>query len=308
MDVVEEKAIAAAEKHGAKPYTSLDEVLADNRVDAVVLPLPHHLHCPFAVKAARAGKHVLVEKPMAINLQEAREMVSAADESGVQLMVGQSTRFRPEVWTAMQMVSDGAIGRIRQCIHRRVWFLDKLSTAWRYSSDECGGLYVPLFSSHDVDMVLWFMSGAPVRVHSLLRSFTALVDAESDGMIDIEFSGNEIATLTFSMTSHINQHSVLFIGTKGTVLIEGGKLTVNNESVDVDTSQGNFERQMREFVGAIMDDRQPIASGQEVLTTMAVLDAAKESASRSAVVDISLIGGNDSREPKAQSLVNMPRR
>ncbi len=286
MDVVEERAIAVAEEYDAKSYTSVDEVLADDRVDAVVLPLPHHLHCPIAMQSAEAGKHILVEKPMALDFSEALQMVEAAESAGVRLMVGQSTRFRPEVWKAKSIIDSGKLGEIQQCIHQRAWFTERLSTDWRYSSEQCGGLYLPIFSSHDVDMVLWLMDASPVTVHSLLRSYTSVTDAESNGIVNMELSGGRIASLAFSMTSHIARHSALFIGTEGTLLIDENKLFVNAEEIPLDKSENQFVSQMREFVDAIRESREPIPSGRDVLPVMAVLDAAKESDATGSVVEI----------------------
>lgn len=286
MDILEEKATEVAGKYDARAYRSVADVLADDDVDAVVLPLPHHLHCPITVQAAEAGKHILVEKPMALDLAEAQQMVDAAESAGVHLMVGQSTRFRPEVWAAKSVINEGRLGQIQQCIHRRAWFVERLSTEWRYSSEQCGGLYLPIFSSHDVDMTLWLMNAAPVKVHSILRSYTKLVDAESDGIVSMELSGGGIATLAFSMTSHIDQHSALFIGTEGTLLIDNGKLQVNDEEIQVDKSEETFTRQMREFVDAIREGRKPVPSGRDALPTVAVLDAAKESAATGSTVEI----------------------
>jgi len=287
MDIVEKRAIAVAEEYDAKAYTSVDEVLADDRVDAVVLPLPHHLHCPIAIQSAKAGKHILVEKPMALDFSEALQMVEAAESAGVRLMVGQSTRFRPEVWKAKSIIDNGKLGEIQQCIHQRAWFTERLSTDWRYSSEQCGGLYLPIFSSHDVDMVLWLMDASPVTVHSLLRSYTSLTDAESNGIVNMELSGGGIASLAFSMTSHIARHSALFIGTEGSLLIEGSKISVNDEEISLDKSENQFVKQMREFVDAIRESREPMPSGRDVLPVMAVLDAAKESDATGSVIEIS---------------------
>jgi len=286
MDVVEEKAVAVAQRYNANAYTSLEDVLNNDDVDAVILPLPHHLHHPVAIQCAKAGKHILVEKPMALNLVEAREMARYADNADVILMVGQSTRFRPEVWKAKLLIDDGRIGDILQCIHQRVWFLDKLSTDWRYSAEKCGGLYIPLFSSHDVDMVLWFMNKKPVSVHSILRSYTQVTDAESDGVINIELTNNAIATMAFSMNSHINRLNALFVGTKGTLLIDDYKIRLNDEFIEFDKSEDNFTRQMKEFVNSIIEGRTPLTSWQFILPVMSVLDAAKKSQETHSIISI----------------------
>lgn len=277
MDVIAERAAAAAQAYGGTPYTSLEAVLNNPAVEAVLLALPHHLHAPITIQAARAGKHVLVEKPMALDLAEARQMVAAAESAGIWLMVGQSTRFQPAVWATKQLIREGRLGRVRQCIYRRVWFLERLSTDWRYVPEQCGGLYLPIFASHDVDMMLWLMEDLPKRVYAVLRSHTTVTDAESDGMICLELAGGGIASLAFSLTSRIRQQSALLIGTEATALIEAGKLTVNDEPIPLDETD-SFTRQMAEFVAAIRERRPPSPSGRDALPTMAVLDAARRSA------------------------------
>ena len=278
MDVAQERAQKTAEEFGGRATTDLDDVLSDSAVDAVVLPLPHHLHCPVTIQAAQAGKHVMVEKPMARNLSEAQQMVNAAQEAGVQLMVGQSTRFQPEVWKAKQIISEGKLGRVRQCIFQRVFLVDRLSTPWRYSTEECGGLYLPLFGSHDVDMILWLMEAKPSSVQAVLRSWTPLTDAESDGAVLIEFEQGQVASVSFSLNAHVNQRQALFIGTEATLVMDGIKLKLNDEPIEVDRSLGAFTRQMQEFAEAVRSNRTPIASGSEVLDTMWVLDQAASAA------------------------------
>ncbi|MBM3212755.1 Gfo/Idh/MocA family oxidoreductase, partial [Candidatus Poribacteria bacterium] len=286
MDTVEEKARDASDKYGGKVYQSLDDVLADKSVDAVVLPLPHHLHCPISIQVAKSGKHILVEKPMALNLTEAQKMVNAADNAGVHLMIGQSTRFQPEVWKAKELINEGKLGNVNQCICIRAFFTEKLSTEWRYSPEQCGGLYLPIFASHDVDMILWLMEDMPLSVQSLLRSFTPLVDSESDGNLNMELANGKIASLSFSMNSHITRQSTLFIGSQGTMLIEGGKLWVNKDEIVLDKSQNAFTRQMREFISSIKENREPVSSGRNVLPVMAVLDAARKSADNKCTINI----------------------
>jgi UDP-N-acetyl-2-amino-2-deoxyglucuronate dehydrogenase len=294
MDAVERKAQAAADEYGGRLYRSIDAILGDEDVDAVVLPLPHHLHCPVTIQAAEAGKHVLVEKPMAMDLPESRRMVDAADAAGVRLMVGQSTRFYPEVWAAKNLIRDGRIGQMQQCLYQRTFYRVKWVTRenrddyWRYSAEQCSGVYLPLFGSHDVDMILWLMDAAPVRVSSMLRSYLDSADAESSGAINMELTGNKIASLAFSMTSQTQQLIKLFVGTEGALLIEGNKLLVNNEEIQVDRSERTFTRQMREFVNAILTDREPVPSGRDALATMAILDAAKESSATGRVVEVEI--------------------
>ncbi len=78
-----------------KTYSSVEEALRDPKVEAAIVALPHNLHCPVTLQVARAGRHVLVEKPMAISVKETDPMIEAAEKAGVILMVGQSRRFIP---------------------------------------------------------------------------------------------------------------------------------------------------------------------------------------------------------------------
>lgn len=156
-------------------------------------------------------------------------------------------------------------------------------------------MYLPLFASHDVDMIWWLMDARPARVHAVLRSFTELVESESDGAVLIEFEEGRIASLAFSMNSHIGRRSALFIGTGGTLLIDQGELRLGDEVIEVDGSVDAFTRQVTEFVSALREGREPAPSGRDALATMAVLDAAKQSAQTggSAPIPGSVLGGKE---------------
>ena len=100
-----------AQEHGiSRVYTSFDEVLADAEVTAVELLLPHHLHCEYTLKACMAGKHVSVQKPMAMNLAECDCMIKAAKDNGVKLKVFENFVFYPPYQLAKKLMDDGEIG------------------------------------------------------------------------------------------------------------------------------------------------------------------------------------------------------
>src|SRR6266571_1215911 len=107
-----ERARRRAEETGAEACLKYEEALARDDVEAVDLCLPHDLHEPVACAAAAAGKHVLVEKPIARNLAEADRMIAACADAGVHLMVAHCQRFSADRQTAKRLVDEGAIGRI----------------------------------------------------------------------------------------------------------------------------------------------------------------------------------------------------
>ena len=103
----------ATEHNIAHVYGSYQELLDDPEIDAIYVPLPNRLHHPWTIKALRAGKHVLCEKPLACNAAQAREMARAAEDAGKLLLEAFMYRFHPRTCRIKQLVDAGAIGRVR---------------------------------------------------------------------------------------------------------------------------------------------------------------------------------------------------
>ena len=104
---------AAKQLNIAKSYGSYEELLADPEIDAIYNPLPNHLHVPWSVRAARAGKHVLCEKPIGMSAAEARELVAVRNETGVKMGEAFMARTHPQWLRAREIVRSGAIGELR---------------------------------------------------------------------------------------------------------------------------------------------------------------------------------------------------
>jgi predicted dehydrogenase len=293
VDAIEERAIAACHQFNARRYyTDAGLAFADQEINAVVLALPHHLHEPIAIQAAQARKHILVEKPMARSLKEAQAMCQAAEKGGVKLMVGQSTRFLPAVTEAKKRIVAGVLGEVYHCTYQRQFLITRLSTEWRYSPELCGGLYLPLFGSHDIDAILWWLDDMPTRVYSSLQARNAVSDGgDSDGVVTMEFTGGQLAILTFSTTSREEHYRATIIGSEGTLALSRHELSLNQEQIPIEKHSNPFEAQMQEFVDAIQFgwEEKRIASGNEVLRVMAVLDAAKASADLKQVVPLATL-------------------
>src|SRR5918992_3910722 len=98
---------------GSGAFGSYQEAVADSRVEAMYLCTPHHLHLEHVTMAARAGKHVLVEKPIACTLEEGRRTIAAAQEAGITLMVAENYRFLAAVRKCKELVDSGAVGDLR---------------------------------------------------------------------------------------------------------------------------------------------------------------------------------------------------
>ncbi|MBC7323137.1 MAG: Gfo/Idh/MocA family oxidoreductase [Acetomicrobium sp.] len=143
VDVIPERARSAGERYGVPFYTSLDEAMRHPEIEAVVICLPHSQHLPATAIAARAGRHVLIEKVMARNISEARKMVRVCEENGVTLMVGQSQRYFFGTQEARRRRSE--IGRVLHMVYTWTTHFDKNNAPpWWRSVNETGGLIIPM--------------------------------------------------------------------------------------------------------------------------------------------------------------------
>src|SRR4051812_33054754 len=156
-----------AEQYGCRAYTSLDELLADDNVQLISVATPHKSHADLAIRCMRAGKHVLVEKPLTVDLAEADRMLSVARETGRTIGSVFQRRFWPAALKARAAVDDGKIGRpvlgIAQVSFLRARaYYDR--DIWRGSWEHEGGGVLTNQGIHTVDMFQWLMGGDPVEV------------------------------------------------------------------------------------------------------------------------------------------------
>lgn len=297
-EIAEARVVAVADIDPARAQARLEEfggerwfdnwpaALECPGVDAVIVCLPHALHTEPVVAAARAGKHILVEKPMATTLADCTAMVDAAAESGVVLMVGQVLRFREANLAARRLIREGRIGRPHHVIRRRLgWFRDWVP--WSKDPKLCGGISLYGFGSHELDQILWLTDTQATRVYAEGRKVNPVWRDYDDVSVQMRLSDGSVAALHLSCNSKQRAWDCVVMGDEGTLCVDGDALSVDGESVPVaGTAGGGMEAQLREFLGAIREGREPEASGRQVRdTTMAALEAARISLDSHQVVD-----------------------
>jgi UDP-N-acetyl-2-amino-2-deoxyglucuronate dehydrogenase len=178
-DVVAERAQAFGERYSVPWFTSIDDMLAAPGIDAVSVLTPSGMHADHAVAVARSGRHIVVEKPMALTLPDADRMIAEADEAGVRLFVVKQNRFNVPVVKAREALDAGRLGRLVLGTVRVRWCRDQSyydHDAWRGTWAQDGGV-IANQASHHVDMLAWFM-GPVASVHA--RCSTALVDIQAE--------------------------------------------------------------------------------------------------------------------------------
>jgi len=150
---------------GAKGYLDFDEMLAVERPDAIDICLPTYLHKEFTVRGAQAGKHVMCEKPMALTLEEADEMIAACEKAGVTLMIGHCIRFWPEYALLKRITEDGRLGKLLSLNLTRLGeFPSWSSDNWLADESKSGG-GVQDMHIHDTDFALYLL-GEPNSIAS----------------------------------------------------------------------------------------------------------------------------------------------
>ncbi len=286
-DIDAERARARVEEFGGdRWFTDYADAIACPGVDAVIICLPHSLHREAVEVAARAGKHILVEKPMATTLADADAMVRAADAAGITLMVGQVLRFRESNQRVREMIRAGKIGRPRSVIRRRLsWFRDWVP--WSRDPRICGGIALYGFGSHEIDTVLWLQDTHATRVYAEGEKINPVWQDYDEVSVQMRLANGCVFSLQHSLNTKHGAYDCLIVGDEGTLFLTTESIELNGETTSVPLpAGGGMTEQLREFVAAVREGREPEASGRQVRdTTMAALEAARLSLDSHAVVN-----------------------
>ena len=198
-------------------YDSYEEVINDPGVNAVYIPLPNHLHHPWAIKALAAGKHVLCEKPLACDSQQACEMANQAAKSGKLLMEAFMYRFHPRSRRIKQLVDEGAIGK--PCLVRSAFCfhmdddLIRSGANIRLKPDMGGGALMDV-GCYSVSVARWMMAAEPLRVQAQAVYHPAGVDVHMVGTLG--FADGKLAVFEASFITALQQ-SYTAVGSDGAI-------------------------------------------------------------------------------------------
>jgi len=223
-DIDPERARAAGEANGVPWYRSLDEMLREAPIDVVTICTPSGLHAAQGAAAARAGKHVVTEKPMSISLAKADDLVKACDDAGVQLFVVKQNRLNPPIQLVKRAVDKGRFGRIYLANVTVRWqrpqeYYD--AEPWRGTWEFDGGAMMNQ-ASHYVDLIQWLV-GPVESVMAKTATQARRIEAEDSGIGILKFRSGalgviEVNVLTFPKNL---EGSITILGEKGSVKIGG---------------------------------------------------------------------------------------
>lgn len=286
-----------AARHGAaRGTTSYDELLADPDVDVVYIGTPNALHAEQAIAAARAGKHVFCDKPLATSVEEAERVLEACREAGAKLGINFQTRHHEGFAEARRLLADGAIGDVL------VAQLEVSAGAaplkgWRTDPELAGLGSINNIGVHAYDL-LRYLLGAEVAEVVTLTDVSTSDDLETTSLALFRFGNGTLAYVNANQTTPNFQPDIDLYGTKGRIVgvgitrpfREGGELRVlteDGETVTPSQTKDAFDRSVAAFHAAVRDDTEPNASGLDGLRSVQLTDAMARSARERRVIELS---------------------
>jgi predicted dehydrogenase len=293
-------------------YDDLDRLLGDERIDAVYIATEVDRHAPLTIAAAEAGKHILVEKPMALTGAECEEMIDAAARHGVRLAVAYYARFFQKAAVIHDLIAGGGLGRVVRATVTQIGYQnpDPADPKYWRVTGRGGGNILADVGSHRIDL-LTFWLGPPRRVAGLADRLALTYPAPDTETALVQFAGGAHATVlananvprgarpTAGPGNPAGQTSIELYGTAGALFTDPwsddpvevvGATAGAPPAVRCTRPQNAHGPLIDDFAEAIAGGRAPRFSGQDGAWATAVIDGARQSAASGRFVDIGLKG------------------
>jgi len=296
-----------ASQHQIRGYRSYEELLADPGVEAVIVTLPSGYHAEYGIKAAEAGKHVIVEKPIDVTETKARTLIEACRKAGRHLSVVFQNRYSPAAQKVRKALDAGVLGKLVLGDAYVKWWRTSqyyASSPWRGSKAVDGGGALINQAIHTIDLLQWFMGGAK-RVAGLVRTSTHAIESEDLGVATVEFLGGAVGVIEGTTAVQPACKERLEIhGQNGSVTLEGGFVTswkvegcdeadyVDPQPVSVGGSASpaisheRHQAQLADILAAIRAGRPSPVSGEEGLKALMIVLGIYRSSATGRWVDV----------------------
>jgi phthalate 4,5-cis-dihydrodiol dehydrogenase len=287
----------AAIARDASTHESVEALIGESDVDAILIATPHHVLCPAALAAIRAGKHVMAEKPIGLNEREAAEIEAAARQAGICFMAGYSFRFSM-ARHVHDLIASGTVGEI-QAISGAIG-CPPLDDDW-IAFPETGGGPLLFLGSHLVDTILWFVGDDLVEVSANVRR-RADTGADETSTFQIRFAGGAVAQCIVTQAAPTFFYTIDIHGRAGRVTLRGWNFlqfeievsssanpayaqpSVIRPRIGRDNIAMMFVPELEEFAHAVREGRQPAITATDGRQVLKVLDAVVEAGRASRVV------------------------
>jgi predicted dehydrogenase len=302
-------------QYGVKAYAyeEYDNCLKSGEIDAVYIALPNHLHCDYTVRAAKAGVHVLCEKPMAVTEQECEQMIRACLENNVKLMIAYRLHFDKANMQAVEIVNSGKIGEPR--IFNSVFSQKVVEGNVRLEAISNGGGTVYDMGIYCINAARYLFQDEPTEVVAFSASKPEKRFEEADEMTSaiLRFPGERLATFTSSFGA-APVSTLVVAGTKGDLRMDSAysyqgelkqQITINNETQEQSFPAGDqFAAEIIYFSDCVLTGLDPEPSGEEGLADIRIIRAINQSAQTGQPVQL----GEFKRQhrPTANQIIQRP--
>jgi UDP-N-acetyl-2-amino-2-deoxyglucuronate dehydrogenase len=294
-----------AGKYGVKYYQDYEEMLASEDVDVASICLPTGLHKPAALAVAKAGKHILLEKPMARTVAECDSIIEACNSANVKLMLSFTHHFHPELQFAKKMIDEGRLGEILLALDFFSFGELEAWPSWYYSHELGGGGEMMHDAVHSVDRMAWLIGSQIVEVYGRTSNYArGLEKVEDGGAAVLSFKNGAIASLfvneaTYPLPVEVSENPVENMfgrcelelhGTRGSIRYNTWRDIHFCSKEESFTLKHHYVNPMvietREFLDSILEDREPCVGGEEGKEGIAVIQAIYESERRNEPVHV----------------------
>ncbi len=292
------------ERFGARATSDLDEMLADDAVQAVSICTPSGTHSDLGCAAARAGKHVLVEKPIDVSPAKADALIEACDRAGVKLAVALQSRHLDGPRLLKSTVEEGRLGKLILAGAHVKWFRTQeyyASTPWRGTLIFDGGGALINQAIHTVDLLRWIMGPVDSVLAFSGRLLHVGIEAEDTLVAALRFQNGALGIIEAATSAYPGFKRRLEItGTEGTVILDGDSLASwslrdnlpNSTGAAAEVSNGSADpmaisceghrRVLADFADAILRQRKPLVDGRDGRESLELVDSIYRSAARAA--------------------------
>ncbi|GAA3408022.1 Gfo/Idh/MocA family protein [Paenibacillus hodogayensis] len=276
-----------AERTGATAYESFDDMLEQSGCEVVSVTLPSFLHKPFSIKAAQAGKHVICEKPIALNLEDAADMIRVCEENNVRLFVGHVVRFFPEYAQMHDKIKQGALGRVGVAHAKRIGSHPGERRHWFKEDDKSGGVVIDLMI-HDIDFLRWSIGEVKSvfgfrKVEGFVDYATATLVFENGAVANVEAHWGYPGPFT-TAAEIAGSSGVIRSDSSKTISLQVRKAASESSSgpfVDIPQSPGYrspFQLEISHFIECIRDSKESLVTARDAYKALEIGLAIEESA------------------------------
>ena len=294
-DPVTESAEERASGTGAAVYADYRTMLAEADIDAVDICLPHHLHRAAIVAAARAGKHVLCEKPLCLTADEAIEVSAAVAASGITVMCAHNQLFLPAVAKAKELLDADLLGRVYEVRTTDSFFNDfnPENMGWRASAKTSGGGELIDTGYHPTYLLLHLAGGVPIEVTAMLSTHRlTFMEGEDSAQVLVRFDNGVLGSIvtSWAYTPSDNTERFSVVGELGALYSDGNTLTYRLRGAEPVVFEfeevHQFGAEIGHFADSIRNGTRPLHTHKEGIEVLGIILAAYDSARSKTVMPV----------------------